>query len=633
MKNTVWFLNRLKAMSMGEIMWRFSQKSLQIIEKKRFYRKNLPIIHVWNPWELRNKKLDSECVPLNWSCGKYELFDDLNLFEKFSYQQFKSKWNAGFQTENQWSEDVYSYEISCNQRTDIGDVRTNWELNRHFQFAGLAKNYFLTGDYKYLTELKRLFYDWNSHNLFLHGVQWKSAMEIAIRINSWIFTYLFITKAVERYDNKQEEFLHDIECGIKAMAKYVLSHRSRYSSANNHLIVEMYAVAICGIVFKYKPWIDKTVKILTRELTRQNYIDGVNKEMSLHYQCLVLEAYGLLQIVMSENGIEIPAIWGKYLEPMTEFVADSWVKKSVAMEFGDNDEGKILDLSGKEQDYYKYVLELMSFVLEKKYATLESPCENLLWLLQEETLCECRKKEIYVSPQFKCYKKGGYTFIRDNDNDVMIGIDHAELGFGKLAAHGHADALSFQAYFDGTSVFADAGTFNYHYGPKERNIYRSTQMHNTVSIDNKNQSEILGPFLWGKRAKVHVKKYPTEQKIELIACHNGYKEVECTRKFFYGKDAVLIIKDIINSKKRVDVSIGFLLGDTLKVVSNKEAQIVLENDKIQVRIQIIGDANLKIRDVYYSKKYNHQILTKQICLEYKKCNNFINIVRIQFIKK
>ena len=139
--------------------------------------------------------------------------------------------------------------------------------------------------------------------------------------------------------------------------------------------------------------------------------------------------------------------------------------------------------------------------------------------------------------------------------------------------------------------------------------------------------------MWGIRAKVHVKKYPTEQKIELIACHNGYKEVKCTREFFYEKDAVLIIKDIINSKKCVDVSIGFLLGDTLKVVSNNETQIVLENDKIQVRMQFIGDANLKIRDVYYSKKYNHQILTKQIYLEYKKCNNFINIARIQFIKK
>ena len=57
----------------------------------------------------------------------------------------KKNWHAGFQTANQWP-DEFSYFLDYKQRDDIGDARTNWELNRHFQFALLAKNYFVSHD-------------------------------------------------------------------------------------------------------------------------------------------------------------------------------------------------------------------------------------------------------------------------------------------------------------------------------------------------------------------------------------------------------------------------------------------------------------------------------------------------------
>lgn len=63
-------------------------------------------------------------------------------------------------------------------------------------------------------------------------------------------------------------------------------------------------------------------KILTEELPRQNYADGVNKEMSLHYQSFVMEAYGLLMIEMKHNHIKIPQIWEEYLMHMSEFMCD-----------------------------------------------------------------------------------------------------------------------------------------------------------------------------------------------------------------------------------------------------------------------------------------------------------------------
>ena len=427
------------------------------------------------------------------------MFKEQNLFRVYSYNKYKRAWDAGFQTENVWPTDQCSYDILISQREDIGDIRTNWELNRHYQFAGMAKSFYVTGDFSILEELQELFYDWNNKNYFLCGVEWTSAMEIAIRVNSWIYTYCFLNKAFEKYNLENNKILKDISRGIIVMADYIVKHRAKYSSANNHLIVEMYAVGMSGIFFDYKPWEKLAFNILTEELPRQNYADGVNKEMSLHYQSFVMEAYGLLMLEMKHNHIKIPQIWEEYLLHMSEFMCDCCGEYGETVVFGDNDEGKILDLSGEHFDHYRYVLDLMGSVLPKRYSKMENIHENLYWILSDDFQNSVLKKNCYYSPEVKCYREGGYTLWRSKNNKVLIGIDHADLGFGSLAAHGHADALSFQMFIEGMPVFVDPGTYNYHVPKKMRDDLRATVNHNTVCVDGANQAEILGPFLWGKR--------------------------------------------------------------------------------------------------------------------------------------
>lgn len=499
MKKMTWYLNRLKAMNMGEICWRFQQKNLQKQEKEKYCKKNLPVYEIELSNELKDLNAQVNRISINWNNERFTVFKEQNLFGVYSYSKYKREWDAGFQTENVWPADQCSYDISISQREDIGDIRTNWELNRHYQFAGMAKSFYVTGDVNILKELKELFYDWNENNHFLYGVEWTSAMEIAIRVNSWIYTYCFLNKAFEKYNLENNKILNDISRGIIVMADYIVKHRAKYSSANNHLIVEMYAVGMSGIFFDYKPWEKLAFNILTEELPRQNYADGVNKEMSLHYQSFVMEAYGLLMLEMKHNHIKIPQIWEEYLLHMSEFMCDCCGEYGETVVFGDNDEGKILDLSGEHFDHYRYVLDLMGSVLPKRYSKMENIHENMCWILEEDSQDNVLQKHCYYSPEVKCYKEGGYTLWRSKNNKVLIGIDHADLGFGSLAAHGHADALSFQMFIEGMPVFVDPGTYNYHVPKKMRDDLRATVNHNTVCVDGANQAEILGPFLWGKR--------------------------------------------------------------------------------------------------------------------------------------
>ena len=105
-----------------------------------------------------------------------------------------------------------------------------------------------------------LFEDWNDKNPFLWGISWTSVMEIGIRCSNWCYSYCFLAET-----KAPEPLLNKLRIGILNMTDYIVKHYSRYSSANNHLIVEAYAVGQTGILFDYKPWIDFAVHILTRE--------------------------------------------------------------------------------------------------------------------------------------------------------------------------------------------------------------------------------------------------------------------------------------------------------------------------------------------------------------------------------
>ncbi|WP_418980529.1 alginate lyase family protein [Blautia hydrogenotrophica] len=603
MRNITWYVHRLKAMRFGEILWRTQQKFLQRKEYKKYYTQNLPVTEIVINSATFALSPDYLRIGLEQSCTNTELFSSLDLFQgSFSYQQYKKSWNAGFQTENTWDENTFSYKINCAGRIDIGDIRTNWELNRHYQFSALAKSYYVSGEKSFLDELTDLFQDWNHHNLFLHGVEWTSAMEIAIRVNSWIFTYCFLCMAEKKHGveysitNLKNQLIH----GVLVMTDYISAHLSRFSSANNHLIIELYAIAMSGILFNCKRWKETSLKQLTEELVRQNYKDGVNKEMSLHYQTFIMEAYGLLMLTMEKNEIKIPDIWYTYISKMSEFVADCCGDYGETIVFGDNDEGKILDLTGKHFNHYHYVLELMSCVLPQKYNKTVGFYENIRWMVSREQLCRTKKKSAYVSPDAKCYREGGYTLIKDQKRGIFIAIDHADLGYGTLAAHGHADALSFQLFFRGVPVFVDPGTYNYHVPQGFRDKFRSTQEHNTICIDRKNQSEICGPFLWGKRHQVMNTEFSIKENVFLLKSKIKYDDSFHTRTILIKDNEtfeITIFDEIKLSYKPQIIEQVFMLGSMCTILNNR----ILCKDNF---IDIESTAKRNCQKNEYSEVYN-----------------------------
>lgn len=620
MANFAWLVRRLKAMSVSEVAWRISQKAIQKGEKKRFKPRKIAVTENLFNEKLSALRLDVDRMHLNWDNKSFSLNKDIPLLGGYDYETYKKWWNAGFQTAYEWPEQ-FSYELQYKQRDDIGDARTNWELNRHFQFALLAKDYAVSGDSKYFEELTELFNDWNAKNPFLWGISWTSVMEIAIRCSNWCYTWCFLKKA-----NAPDTLLDKLRTGILNMTDYIANHYSRYSSANNHLIVEAYAIGQTGILCDYDPWINLGVDVLTRELPLQNYSDGINKELSLHYQSFYMEAMGLMLRLLIKNGMGVPSTWNTMLDKMSLYVANCMGNHGEVVVFGDDDEGKILDLHGG-LNHYQYVLGMFSILLDKQYIKLtDVECENLYWLFTPEELRQAQKKALQCPPLSVCYKEGGNTIIRSKDRRVLIGIDHAALGFGSIAAHGHADALSFQMFVEGYPFFVDPGTYIYHCNLEKRNAFRRTKNHNTVCIGGRDQSEMLGAFLWGRKAECELDSFTDGEHIILSAKHNGYAPAIHSRAFSYDGVNRLVISDRVSETIEFEAHFLFAPG-ALLWVDEAKVEVIFENIHCLLQFSSEGIKKIAAVNTVFSPRYG--ICKEAPALEVKACGELVTTITIE----
>lgn len=553
---------------------------------------------------LQSLRFNPDKIGIDFKNADWQANTQVHLLGGYDYAKYKDRWRAGFQTEHEWGSG-FSYSLDYKQCDGIGDARTNWELNRHFQFALLAKAYYATGEEQYAKELDWLFADWNRCNPFLHGISWTSVMEVAIRCIQWTVTFAFLQK--KRYVTGGS-MLNGMETGIKNMAAYIVRHHSRFSSANNHLLVEATAIAYAGFAFDYEPWKRLAIRIFDVELTKQNYADGVNKEMSLHYQTFGMEAYALAMHLMQCGGMTVPAAWTGLMAKQCEFVACSMVSETKACEFGDNDEGKILDLQGGDICHYRYLLQLCSMVLGRRYESFDHVSETIAWLYPSAQIENIKNLPLWKSADSCTFDQGGYTFLRSHDGKVVVGIDHAPLGFGSIAAHGHADALSFQLYVNGKCILGDPGTYIYHCNLKKRNEYRRSCNHNTVWVPGEEQSQMTGAFLWGEKAETRLEdSMLSSGKDELkgeCVWQNGFKH---TRAFDFDRDKCLVVCDALEASAEGYATLMLHPGC---MVNLEDGGAVITRDGIKARIET--DAALEIVDAWYSEEYGKEEKTKKL---------------------
>jgi uncharacterized heparinase superfamily protein len=456
-----------------------------------------------------------------------------------------------------------------------GDCKFVWEPNRHHQLVVLGRAYRATGEERYARALVDQLESWLKACPFGRGMNWRSTLELGIRLINWVWALDLIRETGLPGEPLRRRVLESVHQQLWEIAR----RYSTGSSANNHLIGEAAGAFVATAYFR---GLDpdgllhrESREILVREILRQSHEDGGTREQAVGYQMFVLQFHLVVDAVARATGDPMPASFGDRLERMLEFVRTLAQGGGSLPAFGDADDGYVLDLGGRDHDWRSWLgIGAVRFGRPDFAAEAGGQAEAARWLLGREAPEGLRALAARAeAPALRslALPESGYYLLqtgRAAEDGVSVVFDCGELGFSSLAAHGHADALSFTLRAFGQDFLIDPGTYDYFTYPVWRRYFRSTRAHNTVTIDGRDQSTMEGPFLWGQRAHSRCVAWePAADGGRVSGEHDGYERLPDPVRHrrileLGGSPPILTITDEIVAKGAHDVEVAFHLAET-----------------------------------------------------------------------
>jgi len=343
---------------------------------------------------------------------------------------------------------------------------------------------------------------------------------------------------------------------------YILMNNLEYHLLGNHLLENAFSLLFGAYYFRDEQLYLKAKNILLTQLDEQILDDGGHFELSpMYHQIMLFRLLDSINLVKNNSWKDKELL--EFLSKKGEIML-GWLE-SISYLNGDipifNDSAKdIAPITGELIDY--------------------------------ATRLELKSKCLKLSDS-------GYRKITNSKYESIIDIGDIRSNY--IAGHTHADIFNFEIRIDGKAFIVDRGVTTYN-SCKQRGIERSTNGHNCVEINGKNQSEIWDSFRVGNRARVIDIK---ESKNIIEATHNGYKDILHTREWTFEKNRI-IIKDKLNKRAdavarlyfHFDISKEYILkhlniSSDSYIFGKYELSIGFNKTKLSNFIEIYFDKSLK----------------------------------------
>lgn len=496
----------------------------------------------------------------------------------------------------------------------VKEVKYVWELNRHQHFVTLAKAFFLTGDKKYARILFYQWEQWLEDNPWKYGINWTSSLECAVRLISWTWAI----QLAKQSSLLTEELFTKILHSVAQHADFIRHHLSLYSSANNHLIGEGVGLIYAGCYFpelKHSAdWREKGFHIVFHNVLNQVHADGVTKEQTIWYQKYVFDLGVLAKCAADFVGHQVPEQFMNRLQRMAEFVNAIIDCSGNVPAIGDDDGGEALMLTEVQRNRYHELLAVAAVLFERKeFKKTHNAPEATLWLFGDAGI----KKYDSLSAKnnkrrLNVFQHGGYAIVRKlQPVEQMFVFDAGPIGLGTMAAHGHADALSFTLSVGGEKIFIDSGTYGYIGAGKERDYFRGTSAHNTLCIDGQNQADILGPFQWGRKPGTSLDHaVEVNDEIALNGHHNGYAQTAGIhyRTINFDNGLTWTINEKVTGKGTHHIDLYFHLIPCEIKHENNKVWVNFQNCHIEMRFSCKQLFSLHIEEKEHSEYFGMKSL-------------------------
>jgi len=381
---------------------------------------------------------------------------------------------------------------------------------------------------------------------------------ISLRILFW--TRFFIKEQIN--DATLNQFLY-------AQAKILAAH-CEYHLMGNHLLENGFGLLFVAYYFNDKQLYKKAKLILEDELEEQILEDGAHFELSpMYHQLMLYRVLDCLNLVKNN-----PTIFDKELFKLLHSKAElmlswldniSWQNKEVP-HLNDSTNG----IAPTTKDLIQYAARL-------DISTLSIPLSD----------------------------SGYRKFVNAK---IELIVDAGKIGPNYIPGHAHSDSLAFVLRMNNKDFIIDTAISTYEKNAL-RHSERCTSAHNTVQVENAEQSEVWGGFRVAKRAKTtHI----SESENSISASHDGYRHL-----------------GIIHQRKFNTSSSALTINDELSKEGNAIARFhlapnlvpTIKDNKVEIETGVLvfeGYNKIIVEDYQSAQGFNKQLESKRICVFFDK---------------
>ena len=494
----------------------------------------------------------------------------------------------------------------------VGDHKIVWELNRHQFLVTLAKAYRLTGDERFAADLKRLWYDWRKKNPYPMGINWTSTLEVAFRAHSWLWTAFLLEGTAA-----DAAFERDLARELERAGWYIERFMSTYFAPNTHLLGE--AVVLFLIALRYpdfaaaERWRDRGWRIVREEARRQVRSDGLHFEQSIYYHVYALDLFLYARLAAARNRVAIPAELDATIESMMAALA-GLDQAGALPRFGDDDGGRLFDGSRNRAEQMSDPLSTGTRLFpDAKWRPANTGlCEETVWLLGPDRALQEAQTSPAVAHAVALPDAGLYAMSLAGPPVAQLFIDAGPQG-SLAAGHGHADALSLQVAAAGRLWLTDPGTFCYVGPASERDRFRITSAHNTLTVDGRSQAEPGKAFSWATLPHAEARCWIPGQSIDFFeGAHDGYlrlgSPVTHRRWVIRAGRELFLVRDLAEGSGDHSFELAWHFAPELVVTADRNTVTAAAEDSELLLIPAADTSwNLRLEDYDYSPVYGRRV--------------------------
>ncbi len=456
------------------------------------------------------------------------------------------------------------------------DIKFIWEPNRFAFIYTLVRAYAASQNEEYPEAFWTLIEDWAKHNPPNTGPNWMDGQEIALRLMAWTFGFYQFSNSPSSTPQRIENFKLYVAAQAERIYKnigYAISTRS------NHTISEAFGLWMVGLLFPELKHADKYLslgkRILEQEAVNQIFPDGTYSMYSLNYHRFILHIYlYAIRLGALNNSLFSNSLYSSIsssLEYLSHLIHPQTGQMPV---YGSNDGALVLPLNNCDFTDYRPLLQLGWYITKGKFLFDPGPWdEDVFWLCGADSLSRreragVREKSLTAKNakdakeiknlgalsdlRGESFPHGGIHLLRSTRSRALLRCTDF------TSRPSHADQLHMDLWMHGQEIAIDAGTYLYSGQPPWRNGLARTSVHNTVTVDGKDQMTLLSRFTWTNWSKGRVLKH---EKNLWQGEHDGYKPVTHKRTVMALEDDRWIVIDSLIANEPHHYALQWLLSD------------------------------------------------------------------------